>query len=84
MGTTGQDHALPHWKVLYEAALLETNPENSLKLVTDAERAILDRIAAISASAEHAAMVESAALWRSLNVLRDLRKMVDSAPTERL
>jgi len=50
MGTAGQSGASPLWKTLYHAALLETNSENSRKLVTDRERAILDRIAAIGAS----------------------------------
>ena len=50
MGTAGQSGASPLWKILYHAALLETNSENSRKLVTDRERAILDRIAAIGAS----------------------------------
>jgi hypothetical protein len=47
MGTAGG--ASPHWTTLYHAALLETNSENSRKPVTDAEGAILDRIAAIGA-----------------------------------
>ena len=65
MGTAGKGGASPHWKTLYHAALLETNPENSLKLVTDAE--ILDRITAIGDSVERSAIVESAGLRRSSN-----------------
>jgi len=65
MGNAGPGGASPHWKTLYHAALLETNPENSLKLVTDAE--ILDRIIAIGASVERSAIVESAGLRRSSN-----------------
>ena len=82
MGTAGPGGASPHWRTLYHAALL--NPENSLKLITDAERAIRDRIAAIGASVERSAIVESAALWRSLKVLHDLRRMADSVPNDSL
>lgn len=65
MGTAGQGGGSPHWKTLHHAALFETNPENSLKLVTDAE--ILDRITPIGASVERSAIVESAGFWRSSN-----------------
>jgi len=65
MGNADQGGASPHWKTLYHAALLETNPENSLKLVTDAE--ILDRIIAIGAFVERSAIVKSAGLRRSSN-----------------
>lgn len=66
--------ASPNWRVLYEAAVLELDPEKIPARIAEAQRAVMDRIEDLNRTSDGA---ESEALMNALNVLRDLRKMAD-------
>ena len=68
--------ASPNWRALYEAAVLELDPEKIPARIAEAQRAVMDRMEDLNRSSDGA---ESQALMNALNVLRDLRKMADGA-----
>jgi hypothetical protein len=65
----------PHWRTLYEAAILELDCGQVLQRIAEAQRAIMDRMEDMNRSENGS---ESEALIKALNVLRDLRKMADA------
>lgn len=72
MGTATSNQAYPRWRILYEAAILEVDPNKILPCIAEAEGAVMDRIEDLKRSAEES---EGQALLNALNVLRDLRHM---------
>ena len=67
--------ASPHWRVLYEAAVLEIDVKKLPHRIAEARNAIMDRVEDLNHSCDSS---ESEALIDALNVLRDLRRMADA------
>jgi len=65
----------PHWRTLYEAAVLESDPDKLLGRIVEAQQAIMDRTEDLNWSEDSPEGVE---LLFALNALRDLRKMAES------
>jgi hypothetical protein len=67
--------AVPLWKQLYQAAILEMDRENIMRRILDAEQAIVARALALhdESSANHAK--ELGALAYSANFLAELRRL---------
>jgi hypothetical protein len=61
------------WEALYEAALLEGDSGEVPQRITEAEQAVMSRMADLASSADSAA--EKQSLIDALNVLRDLRRL---------
>lgn len=73
MGAGTGKRALPVWRVLYEAAVLELDRAKLLQTrIPEAEHAIGERIKDLNRFAD---VSEAEALANALTVLRDLRKM---------
>ena len=70
---------LPDWKRLYQAALLETDPQIALRLMEEAEHAIVERALALHRQPEGSAD-ELKSLAYSANFLAELRR-VEVNPT---
>jgi hypothetical protein len=66
--------ASEYWRVLYQAAVLEIDPNKLPQRIAEAKGAIMDRIEDFIHSGDGS---ESQALTNALNVLRDLQKMAD-------
>ena len=58
------------WKAVYKAALLETDAGKIPKLITEAERAVMNRMSGVGLS-----VTEKQSLTDALTVLRDLRRI---------
>ena len=69
------NRASPHWRVLYEAAVLEIDVKKLPQRIAQAQSAIMDRVEDLNHCCDGS---ESEALMDALNVLRDLRKMADA------
>lgn len=67
--------ASPDWRALYEAAVLELNPEKIPARIAEAQHAIINRMEDTNRSDGS----ESEALINALNVLQDLPKMAEGA-----
>jgi hypothetical protein len=67
--------ASPHWRTLYEAAVLELNPEKILGRIAEAQGAVMNRMEDLNRSSDGS---EGEALINALNVLRDLCKMAEA------
>jgi len=70
MANTG-NRASQLWRTVYEAAVLELDPDKLPQRMTDAQQAIIDRMEDLNRSED---VPESEATSNTLNVLRDLRK----------
>jgi hypothetical protein len=68
------NRAAPEWRALYEAAVLELDPKQMPERIAQAERAIMNCMEDLNRSDGS----ESEALLNALNVVRDLRRMLDS------
>jgi len=68
------DPHIPDWKRLYQAALLETDPQAALKLMEQAEHAIVERALALHREAGDSAD-ELKLLAYSANFLAELRRV---------
>lgn len=66
------NQATPHWRSLYEAAVLELDCSKMALRIDAAERAITKRIEELNPSSYP---VEAQQLMNALTVLRDLRRM---------
>jgi len=62
----------PKWQTELMAALAETNPNNLLERVKEAEKAIAKRFGRISRSTSHAAEIE--AIEKAMDALEVLRR----------
>lgn len=62
----------PKWQTRLIAAVAETNPNNLLERVKEAQKEISKRIFAISRSASHETEIE--AIARAMDILRGLRR----------
>ena len=67
--------APPHWRVLYQAAVLEIDINKLPQRIAEAQSAIMDQIEDLNHSCDGS---ESQALTDALNVLRDLRRIADT------
>ena len=75
------NRASPHWRDLFEAAILEIDVQRLPQRIDQAQNAIMDRVEDLNHSCDSS---ESHALMDALNVLRDLRKGTNAdnkAPT---
>lgn len=79
MGDPAGSTPYPNWRLLYEAAVLELDRDKMLLRIADAERAVMMCMEDFARSGDD---FQSEALVNALNVLQDLRNMVDdSIPT---
>ncbi len=75
MEANAGNRASPNWRALYEAAVLELDPEKIPARIAEAQCAIMDRIEDLNHSSDGS---ESEALMNALTVLQDLRKMANA------
>ena len=66
--------AIQDWKRLYQAALLETDPQTAIKLMEEAEHAIVERALALHREPDGSAD-ELKSLAYSANFLAELRRV---------
>ncbi len=74
MEANAGNRASPNWRALYEAAVLELDPEKIPARIAVAQRAIMNRMEDLNRGDGS----ESEALMNALNVLWDLRKVADA------
>ena len=68
------------WKQLYQAAILESDPQIATRLMEEAEKAIVERALVLHRDASGADSSELTSLAYSANFLAELRRVeVDSA-----
>jgi hypothetical protein len=67
--------AAKDWKQLYEAALLESDPQVAMRLVEEAEQAIVERALALHREAPDGSSHELKSLAYSANFLAELRRV---------
>ena len=75
MANTGK-RTYPHWRTLYEAALLELDREKLPHRITKAQYAVMNRMRVLNGKDSGS---ESEALIKALIALRDLQKMAESS-----
>jgi hypothetical protein len=68
------NHALPNWRALYEAAVLELDPPKIPARIAEAQRAIMNHMEDMNRPDGP----ESEALLNALTVLQDLRKIAEA------
>ncbi|MGH9528331.1 MAG: hypothetical protein ACRD2S_00255 [Terriglobales bacterium] len=69
-----EKQAVQDWKRLYQAALLETDPQTAMRLMEEAEHAIVERALALYREPEGGAD-ELKSLAYSANFLAELRRV---------
>jgi hypothetical protein len=73
------------WKQLYQAAILESDPQIAARLTEEAEKAIVERALVLHRDASSANSSELTSLAYSANFLAELRRVeVDSAKNQTL
>ncbi len=73
------------WKQLYQAAILESDPQIAARLMEEAEQAIVERALALHRDASNGTSSELTSLAYSANFLAELRRVeVDSAKNKTL
>jgi hypothetical protein len=73
------------WKQLYQAALLENDPQIAARLMEEAEQAIVERALVLHRDASDSNSNERTSLAYSANFLAELRRVeVDSAKNQTL
>ncbi len=75
--TTSDDSQ--RWKLLVEAAIFEKNARNLQQRIQEAQDAIMDRI---EDSFQSASQSERQSLINAMNSLRELRRMVQTPPSQ--
>jgi len=70
--TSSPEIQYPHWQPLFQAALLELEPERLLERIELAEAAISERLRAISMSTNH--LEEQRAMGDALSSLRAIKR----------
>lgn len=69
------EKSLPDWKRLYQAALLEADPQVALELMHQAEQAIVERALALHREPSDGNAEELKSLAYSANFLAELRRV---------
>jgi hypothetical protein len=73
------------WKQLYQAAILESDPQMAARLMEEAEKAIVDRALVLHRDASDSNSSELTSLAYSANFLAELRRVeVDSEKNQTL
>jgi len=73
------------WKQLYQAAILESDPQVAARLMEEAEKAIVERALVLHRDASDGNSSELTSLAYSANFLAELRRVeVDSAKSQTL
>ena len=80
----GEKQVVPDWKRLYQAALLETDPQVAIQLMQQAEQAIVERALALHRESTEGSADELKSLAYSANFLAELRRVEVNPPKSRV